>query len=257
MLGRWKQAVKLAALSACAPPGARLYAIGDVHGRLDLFERLLALIAADHAARPPAAAEIICLGDYIDRGLETAQLLDRLLAGPPAWASWTLLRGNHEQVLLDIFDEPMREARDERIANWLRFGGRETLMSYGANAMQASGADPWTTASFLCNAVPPAHRALLRAMPVSARRGSYLFVHAGVRPGLALKDQAETDLLWIREEFLDCTEDFGAVVVHGHSIAREACLRSNRIGLDTGAYQSGVLTAVALEGAERRVIATG
>lgn len=256
MLGRIRQAIRRSP-AAHAPNGVRLYAVGDIHGRLDLFDELLRRIEADHAAAPPAAAEIICLGDYIDRGPQSAQLLDRLLAGPPPWATWTHLRGNHEQVLLDIFDEPMREARDSGIAQWLRFGGVDTLLSYGAGPAVAAGGDPWATADFMHGHISRAHRALLRAMPLSARRGDYLFVHAGIRPGRAFDDQCADDLLWIREEFLDCPDDFGAVVVHGHSIRSAPELRPNRIGIDTGAYQSGVLTALVLDGAERRLIATG
>jgi len=232
----------------------RVYAIGDVHGRLDLFDALMARLKADHGGRAPARAHIIGLGDYVDRGDHSKQLLDRLAEGPPAWAEWTLIRGNHEQTFLDILTLADRARILALVPNWLNYGGRELLTSYGAGAALAYGDDYVRIVNFIRGATPVRHARLLAAMPFRVEIGDYLFVHAGVRPGVPLAEQSTEDLLWIRDEFLDSTEDFGAVVVHGHTPATGPELRPNRINLDTGAYVSGTLTAVALEGEERRII---
>lgn len=237
-----------------APEGVRLYAIGDVHGRLDLFEALLERLAADHAARPGPAAHLVLLGDYIDRGPRSAQLLDRLANGPPPWATWTLLRGNHEQVLLDLHAGSAGFLK--RLAGWLDFGGRETLRSYGLPSSVAFGDDLAAIGAEIGRLVPPRHIALIQSMPLSHRAGDYLFVHAGLRPGLDIKYQQPRDLLWIRDEFLDSPDDHGCLVVHGHSITAQVDIRPNRIGIDTGAYATGRLTALVLEGERRRFVST-
>jgi serine/threonine protein phosphatase 1 len=237
-----------------APEGVRLYAIGDVHGRLDLFEVLLERLAADHAARPGPSAHLVLLGDYIDRGPRSAQLLDRLANGPPPWATWTLLRGNHEQVLLDLYDGS--DGFLKRLAGWLDFGGRETLRSYGLPSSLAFGDDLAAIGAEIRRLVPERHITLIRSMPLAHRAANYLFVHAGLRPGLAVEYQQERDLLWIRDEFLESDADHGALVVHGHSITAQVDVRSNRIGIDTGAYATGRLTALALEGEGRRFLST-
>jgi serine/threonine protein phosphatase 1 len=237
-----------------APDGLRLYAIGDIHGRLDLFEALLERLAADHAARPAAPARLVLLGDYIDRGPQSAQLLDRLANGPPAWTSWTLLRGNHEQALLDLWDG--RDGLPKRLAGWLDFGGRETLRSYGLASSVAYGDDLDAIGSEIRRLVPDRHIRLIEAMPLTHRAGDYLFVHAGLKPGLEVEYQQARDLLWVRDEFLDSDADHGACVVHGHSITARVDVRPNRIGIDTGAYATGRLTALALEGGERRFLST-
>ncbi len=236
------------------PDGQRLYAIGDIHGRLDLFEALLERLAADHAARAPAAAHLVLLGDYVDRGPRSAQMLDRLANGPPAWATWTLLRGNHEQVLLDLWNR--RPGFDKRLAAWLDFGGRETLRSYGLASSIAFGDDLEAIGAEIRRLVPERHIRLIEAMPLTYRCGDYLFVHAGLKPGLEVEYQQPHDLLWVRDEFLDSDADHGAMVVHGHSVTALVDVRPNRIGIDTGAYATGRLTALALEGAERRFIST-
>lgn len=239
---------------ATAPAGMRIYAIGDMHGRLDLFDQLIERIAYDHAARGDLAAHIVTLGDYIDRGPRSAQLLDRLADGPPAWATWILLRGNHEQSLLDI--HARRAGLERRLSDWLDYGGRETLRSYGVASSIAYGPDPEAILAEIAIVVPARHLALLGAMPRFARLGDYYFVHAGVRPGVALDLQQDDDLLWIRDAFLANRDDHGAVVVYGHSISATVDDRPNRIGIDTGAYATGRLTAVVLEGTARRFLST-
>ncbi len=236
------------------PAGLRVYAIGDIHGRLDLFEALLERLRADHAARAPAQAHLVPLGDYIDRGPRSAQLLDLLANGPPAWAAWTLLRGNHEQVLLDLWRR--RDGFDKRLATWLDFGGRETLRSYGLASSIAFGDDLAAIGAEIRRLVPERHIRLIEAMSLTHRIGDYLFVHAGLKPGLEVEYQQPHDLLWVREEFLDSDADHGALVVHGHSVTARVDIRPNRIGIDTGAYATGRLTALVLEGSERRFLST-
>lgn len=232
------------------PEGLRVYAVGDIHGRLDLFERLLKRIEADRA-RWTGEAEIVLLGDYVDRGPDSAALLERLAGDLPGWAHWTLLKGNHEQAMLDAIDGDRRALRA-----WLEYGGRETLRSYGASTRVALGNDDEAIVAELQARVPATHVDLLRRLALTRRLGDYLFVHAGIRPGVPVEAQAERDLLWIRSEFLDCKDDHGCVVVHGHSITREVSERPNRIGIDTGAYASGRLTALVLDGDRRRYMAT-
>lgn len=239
-----------AAVTRRVPEGKRVYAVGDVHGRLDLFDKLLARLETDRR-RWPGGAEVVLLGDYVDRGPDSAAVLDRLSAGMPDWADWTLLRGNHEQAMLDSIDGDRRALRA-----WLDYGGRETLRSYGAPARVSLGNDDEAIVAELHARVPAAHIDLLRRLELTRRIGDYLFVHAGIRPGVALEAQEPRDLLWIRSEFLDSRNDHGCVVVHGHSITREVTERANRIGIDTGAYASGRLTALVLDGETRRYMAT-
>lgn len=234
------------------PANLRVYAVGDIHGRLDLFERLLRLIEADRADWT-GTTEVVLLGDYIDRGPDSAAVLDLLARGLPGWATWTLLRGNHEQSMLDAIDGV---GAGHVLRAWLEYGGRETLRSYGAPPHIALGDDEAAIVSDLRARVPAAHLKLLRNLKLSRTTGDYLFVHAGIRPGVALAAQDERDLLWIRGEFLDCRDDHGCVVVHGHSITRDVIERPNRIGIDTGAYASGRLTALVLEDSRRRYLAT-
>jgi serine/threonine protein phosphatase 1 len=254
MLSKLRNMLRPARAAPRAPAGWRLYAVGDLHGRLDLFEALLGEMERDHAGRPETSAEIILLGDLIDRGPDSAGLLDLLTQPPPQWAVWTIIRGNHEQVLLDILAETDRQYRDALIEDWLGFGGSDTLASYRAPASLFDGDEPAAVVAWLEDNLPPAHLELLRNSLLSVRRGDYLFVHAGVRPDVPLHMQTPQDLMWIREEFLRSPRDHGATIVHGHTPSAEPELRANRIGIDTGAYATGVLTALALEGETRRVI---
>lgn len=232
------------------PEGTRVYAVGDVHGRLDLLTFVLARIAED-AADAPARRVLVGLGDYIDRGPDAAGVLERLTAGPPPGFEAVLLKGNHEDSLLRFL------AGDDRAAvSWLGNGGRETLDSYGIEPPPrwAELVDFGALRRALRQAVPAAHLALLSRLAACHREGGYLFAHAGVRPGVDLDTQSPDDLMWIREPFLSSDADLGAVVVHGHSITPEPVVRSNRIGIDTGAYQTNRLTCLVLEGRARRFL---
>lgn len=235
-----------------APAGEIVYAVGDLHGRLDLLERLLPLIAADAAGSDAKRRFLVFLGDYVDRGPDSRGVIDRLMAGPLDGFEQVCLLGNHEAWLLDFLDDPGAGA------GWLMNGGAETLASYGVRAgfgLTNRGRLDAVRTNFLA-ALPADHRAWLQALPLMWRRGDYAFVHAGVRPGVALDDQDARDLVWIREDFLWSEADFGAVVVHGHSICDAPESLENRICIDTGAFASGRLTCVALEGVERRFLQT-
>lgn len=242
----------LSPLERRVPDGVRAYAVGDIHGRLDLFEAIVERIEADRAGWT-GEVEVVLLGDYVDRGPDSAALLERLSAPLPGWARWTLLRGNHEQAMLDAI-EGVGGRRMLRL--WLDNGGCEAVRSYGVPAPIAYSDELDVIAEQLRARVPARHLELLRGLKLTHRIGDYLFVHAGIRPGVALDEQDERDLLWIRGEFLDNEGDHGCVVVHGHSITLEADERTNRIGIDTGAYATGRLTALALEGATRRFLST-
>ena len=233
------------------PDGLRVYAIGDIHGRLDLFDALVRRIDADRAGWS-GRVEIVLLGDYVDRGPDSAGLLDRLAGPLPRWASWTLLKGNHEQAMLDAIDG-VGGLKTRRL--WLDHGGREALRSYGVPGTVVLIDDLEAIAAAL-PVVPTRHVELLRRLRLTHRVGDYLFVHAGIRPGVPIEAQEDRDLLWIRCEFLDSKDDHGCVVVHGHSITRDVAERDNRIGIDTGAYATGRLTALVLEGATRRYLST-
>ncbi|HEY0836943.1 MAG TPA: metallophosphoesterase family protein [Azospirillum sp.] len=240
---------------ARVPDRHLVYAIGDIHGRADLLDQTLERIAADAARLPDHARYVVYLGDYVDRGPDSARVIERLLAGPPPGFGAIHLKGNHEVALLDFLN-------DVRIGpTWFAegIGGGATLASYGV-LPPADPADPdhltAAQAQFRA-ALPPAHRAFLtKDLRTHVTIGDYLFVHAGIRPGVPLAEQREEDLLWIRREFLNSTADHGKVVVHGHTIAPEPEVRANRIGIDTGAYATGRLTCLVLEGAERRFLGT-
>ena len=232
-----------------APHGAegyRAYAVGDVHGRLDLLDRLLARIEADIAARAPAQNMVVFLGDLIDRGPESAGVVERLRTWQPNDATAIYLCGNHEEIFLRVLGgEPAV------LADWMRFGGAECLASYGLSPEALRLMSEAEALAEIKTAVPAEHREFLATFADTFRFGDYLFVHAGIRPGLEVAAQSKKDLRWIREPFLDDPSDHGYVVVHGHTISTGVEERANRIGIDTGAYRSGCLTAVAIEGAQR------
>jgi len=229
-----------------------VYAIGDIHGRLDLLRHLEAKIEADAARVDAVRRVVVCLGDYIDRGDDSYGVIEHLRQAPPSGFERICLIGNHESYLLRLFDDTSVAAA------WLANGGRETLSSYGV--APPAGVDIDAAAEYLqaqlhaC--VPAAHMAFLRSLVLRHREGDYLFVHAGVRPGVALDRQDAEDLIWIRGEFLADDRDFGAVVVHGHSISERPQNLPNRIGIDTGAYASGRLTCAVLWDTERRFLST-
>ena len=236
--------------------GDRLvYAIGDVHGRLDLLQALVADILTDIIAAQPAARPLlILLGDYIDRGDESAGVIGFLAAlkAHPA-LEVRALKGNHEQAILTFMEDPRLGPR------WTGYGGDTTLASYGVRTPDAEAdADAWAQArASLAEALPPSHLEFLQALELMIEVGDYLFVHAGIRPRVALDAQTEHDVLWIREDFLEASSHCGKVVVHGHTPAAEVEIKANRIGIDTGAYATGVLTALRLEGATRTLIQAG
>jgi serine/threonine protein phosphatase 1 len=224
---------------ARAPAGLRLYAVGDVHGRLDLLRDLHARIAADLVRRPTQAFRIIHLGDYVDRGPDSAGVIAHLVEFCRDGDA-VCLGGNHDAMVRDFLRKPASCGEQ-----WLANGGDETLASYGVPT--PPGATLKTLRKALEDAMPPEHRAFFESLPLTERHGDYLFVHAGVRPGVAMKKQKEQDLLWIRDPFLTSAADHGAVVVHGHTITPEPVVRPNRVGIDTKAWATGRLTCLTLE----------
>jgi serine/threonine protein phosphatase 1 len=233
------------------PPGKRMYCIGDIHGRADLLEQLHTLIEAD-AAPFDGAKQLLYLGDYIDRGDESRQVIDILLSQSLAGFEYIYLLGNHEHALLDFLIDP------EAMSGWLTWGGRETLASYGIQAgLSSSKSELWIVRDTLERATPASHLNFFENCLLSHTEGNYYFVHAGIRPGVALEKQDFQDQLWIRDAFLSSGANHGAVIVHGHSITEQVELLPNRIGIDTGAYSSGVLTCLVLEGTEQRLLQTG
>ncbi|PWC53000.1 hypothetical protein TSO221_12175 [Azospirillum sp. TSO22-1] len=249
--------------SSTAPPkpteGLCVYAVGDVHGQRKELEALLARVEAD-AARMRADGlntRIVFLGDYVDRGPDSRGVLDSLCALAKRSADGSgiacrFLLGNHEAAMLDFLKEPAANSQ------WLSFGGVETLGSYGVRASAG------TTEPARCRALrdalderlPDEHRRFLETLELMVAFGDYAFVHAGIRPGVALERQHPDDLLWIREPFLSSPRRHEKVIVHGHTVVERPEILDNRIGIDTGAYATGVLTAVALHGVERRILAT-
>lgn len=233
------------------PAGQRVYAVGDIHGRLDLLDCLLDAIAADNETRGSADTLIIFLGDLVDRGPDSRGVVERLIAYSKGPTPSRFLMGNHEEVLLRAVDGDMKALKF-----LIRIGGRATIMSYGIGESEYQSLDFDGLAAALKERVPPEHIAFLSGFEECVEIGDYLFVHAGIRPGVDLADQRASDLRWIRDDFLLHRDSFGKLVVHGHSITREVDLRSNRIGIDTGAYESGKLTAIGLENAERWFLST-
>lgn len=233
------------------PDGERVYAIGDVHGRSDLLDMLLSTIDADDAARGAARTTLVFLGDLVDRGPDSAGVVDRLLRLSRSRANVRFLLGNHEEVFL-------RAVRGDRKALrfLLKFGGRETVLSYGVSEDQYRDSDFDELAAMIATKVPEEHVAFLSGFEDIIEIGDYAFVHAGVRPGVPLAEQSVSDLRWIRGDFLDCRESLGKMVVHGHTISNDADICANRIGIDTGAYLTGRLTAIGLEGTDRWFLTT-
>lgn len=231
--------------------GDRVYAIGDIHGRFDLLQCILEKIGEHSAALPPAKSlHLVFLGDIIDRGPDSAKVLELLYSLERKSNRVIVLLGNHEEAMLQALKGDLNAFR-----SWLAFGGEETLRSFDV-APRANGEDLRDYLARARSAVPAHWTSWLARLPLSVRSGDYLFVHAGVRPGTALHRQAREDLLWIRADFLDDLRDHGAVIVHGHSIEPEVAIRENRIGIDTGAYRTGILTALYLEGDRQEILST-
>ncbi|MEA3002003.1 MAG: serine/threonine protein phosphatase 1 [Sphingomonadales bacterium] len=231
--------------------GARAYAIGDVHGRLDLLDALLRRVEEDIAGRRPKKTYIVFLGDLIDRGPDSAGVVERLRTWRPRHGRPIFLGGNHEEVLLRILGGDATILPD-----WLKFGGAECARSYGVDVDALRRMEDEAAVEAVRAKVPRSHREFLENFADTFRFGDYLFVHAGIRPGIAVEEQDRHDLRWIREPFLGDAKEHGFVVVHGHTIVPEVDERPNRIAIDTGAYHSGVLTALGIEEEERWLLST-
>ncbi|MDF1721301.1 MAG: metallophosphoesterase [Minwuia sp.] len=229
----------------------RVYAIGDIHGRADMLDELHRMIS-DDAAGWDGDRIIVYLGDYIDRGMHNREVLDTLIHAPLTGFRTIHLIGNHEAVLLQFLQDA-EIARD-----WIKFGGDTTLASYGVRLPRSGlSIDALLEAkAILQRNMPPEHLAFLRSLRLNYWIGDYMFVHAGVRPGIALDRQDGNDMIWIRKTFLESRADFGKVIVHGHTPVLQPEVHHNRISIDTGAFFSGHLTALVLQGAERRFLST-
>jgi serine/threonine protein phosphatase 1 len=230
------------------PDGLRVYAVGDIHGRVDLLEQLLKGIDEDLKRTPVPQSVEVFLGDYVDRGPASRQVLDLLIERAKMHRT-IFLKGNHETLLASFIASPAT------LGDWRRLGGLETLMSYGlAPLINADVRTQLELAGAFGKVLPPSHRKFLSDLKPSFTCGDYFFVHAGVRPGVALEKQREADLLWIRHEFLLCEENFGKIVVHGHTPVPQPDIRSNRINIDTGAYATGRLSCLVLEADKMRIM---
>lgn len=246
-LARFFRSPRVPAPSASAPEGERWYVVGDIHGRRDLFEALIEAIDADDAAGDQARTTVVLLGDLIDRGPDSAGVIARARD----WGTCRkvrLIAGNHEEMFLDSFSDP------ETLRHFLRHGGRETVLSYGLDRARYDQYDLAGLQAAMAELVPADDIAYLRGAEEWIEAGDYLLVHAGINPAVPLEEQRRSDLLWIRERFLRHSEAFSHVVIHGHTIFEDVDDTGFRIGIDTGAYRSGRLTALVLEGSERRII---
>jgi serine/threonine protein phosphatase 1 len=224
------------------PEGVRVYAFGDIHGRADLLKQMFTEIDADVARSPVSRPIEVYLGDYVDRGPYSSHTLD-LLAERGQDREAVFLKGNHEAYFLEVLRDP------NKVDSWRQFGGLQTLMSYGVQpSLNPDAAERIELIRRLNEVVPARHLSFLRALKPTFVCGDFFFVHAGVRPGIPLSEQQESDLLWIRNDFLDSEADFGKFVVHGHTPVREPDVRPNRVNIDTGAYATGNLTLLRIEG---------
>lgn len=231
------------------PKGRRVYAVGDIHGRLDLFDAMIAAIERDEAQAPAEQSTVILLGDLVDRGPDSAGVIKRARK----WKKKRELRilgGNHEEMFLESF------RRKDVLQHFLRFGGKETLLSYGIQPRARTKSELAALQQLMAAQVPAKDVEFIRGFEDMAVIGDYLFVHAGIAPGKSLKKQSTGDLRWIREPFLSHDKPHSHFVVHGHTIYQRPQIRSNRIGIDTGAFNTGRLTALVLEGTARRIIET-
>ncbi len=235
---------------ATLPAGSRIYAIGDVHGRLDCLERLFTDIQSDIQARPVSSSKTVMLGDYVDRGPDSRGVLDFLIAQSDN-PDVICLRGNHDDRLLEFVEAP-----DEFSEGFLRYGGWETLASYGVTA-SLFRRNVANLSRSMAKRMPGSHKKFLSRLPLFYEEGDYFFCHAGVRPGVALHNQEKHDLMWIRGEFLGFEGSFGKVVVHGHTPGIQVEVVPNRINLDTMAFETGRLSCAILEGDSYNFMQTG
>ena len=233
--------------AAQLPTGQRAYVIGDVHGRLDLFEELIDAIERDDLAAPPAITTIILLGDLVDRGPDSAGVIDRARRWQAA-RSVRILAGNHEEMFLESFSNL------NMLRHFLKHGGRETVLSYGVDQREYNNCSLEELQDIMHRYVPETDRTFLQSFEEYLTLGDYAFVHAGIHPEVPMEAQTRQDLLWIRDPFLGYAGQHSHIVVHGHTIVEKVEERANRIGIDTGAYRYGRLTALVLEGSKRRYI---
>lgn len=238
--------------SARVPDGMRVYAIGDIHGRNDLLGSLLDQIAADDLARGAANTQIIFLGDLMDRGPDSAGVIETAMTLKASGKNVRFLMGNHEE----IFVNACRKGDPKVTRFFLRIGGEATLLSYPIARAEYISLDMEQLTERLATLVPESHLQFVEGFEDQIIIGDYAFVHAGIRPGVPLSEQKPSDMRWIREEFVSQRGDLEKVIVYGHTIYEDVDERGSRIGIDTGAYDSGKLTALALEGAERWYLQT-
>lgn len=236
--------------SYAMPPGVRAYAIGDIHGEVGLLRTLLDRIVDDCERLPQAEIHFIFLGDYVDRGPDSKGVVELLTQYRSLETNFHFLKGNHEDAMLAIID-----GNEDDLPGWLRFGGRQTLASYGISERAVAMGGPFLRAEF-AEKMPAHHLEFLTGLDIKVELGDYLFVHAGIKPEVALDRQDDRDLMWIRREFLNFVGPHPKMIVHGHTISAEVELQHNRIGVDTGAYATGKLSAVVLEGEQRRILST-
>jgi len=228
-------------IAASTPADTRIYAIGDIHGRADLLIETIARIDDDVERRPIEHAVEVYLGDYIDRGPDSKTVID-LLAVRLVENRAVCLRGNHEVLMESFLRDPAN------LRPWLKLGGMHTLASYGVSARPGTIKTEIALHRRFRGAFPRAHELFLQCLRYGFYCGDFLFVHAGVRPGIPIEQQDLQDLLWIRHEFLDSAQDHGLVIVHGHTPVPHPDIRHNRINIDTGAWRTGTLTCIAIEG---------
>jgi len=224
------------------PEGIRIYAVSDVHGCADLLRRVFSAIDLHLSRAGPARALHVFLGDYIDRGPASQETIDLLIERSLRHET-IFLKGNHEQFLFEVLQDPTR------LEAWKDYGGFQTLMSYGISpSLKPDPDEQRELVQALKNAMPPHHLQFFRSLRTNFICGDFFFVHAGVKPGVPLRRQRQEDLLWIRDEFLQSDQDFGKFVVHGHTPVPGPDIRPNRINIDTGAYATGILTLLTIQG---------
>lgn len=241
-------------MTSRTPPATVIYAVGDIHGRVDLLAAIHDRITTDAHLRAAQHKVLVYLGDYVSRGEDSRRVVDRVRDWLPEGFERVTLKGNHEDLLLRYLDGDLEAGR-----HWFDYDGLDTLAHYGVAIADRQARDDASVAALrerFAAALPQSHLDFFRSLPAIHRAGDYCFVHGGVRPGVPLAEQSEHDCMWIREAFLDSDTDHGAVVVHGHSITTQPEVRHNRIGIDTGASQSGILTCLVLEGRSRSFLQT-
>jgi serine/threonine protein phosphatase 1 len=236
------------------PRDTVIYAIGDIHGRLDLLDGIHRRIAEDAGRRAANRRQVVYLGDYVSRGADSAAVVERVRTWLPEGFERITLKGNHEDLLLRFLDGEIDTGR-----HWLDYGGLEAMKAYGVIVAEPEARDDASVIALgedFAERLPASHLEFFRTLQINHSAGDYFFVHGGVRPGVPLEEQRARDCLWIRKTFLNSEENHGAMVVHGHSISDQPEIRHNRIGIDTGAYRSGVLTCLVLVGETREFLQT-